>query len=458
MKIPKLLCLTGVLIVLLSVVASAPPADKVEWKAGAAVVDITPADPLWMAGYAARKGPSQGTAQPLHAKALALEDRWSHRCVIITSDLLGFPAAVSEPIAEQVRRRYGLERDQLVFTSSHTHSGPVIRESLINMYPLDPAQADAVRAYTAHLQSQIEELVGAALKDLAPARLSLGRIEADFAVNRRLKKDGQFIIGVNREGPVDREVTILRVERADGGLRALLFSYACHNTTLTQDNYQFHGDYAGVAQEVLEKEFPGTTALFMLGCAADANPDPRGAMQLVRVHGEALARRVRYALSDPMRTIRGPLRTLFDRVDLPFAAPPSREELQARLQSADVYVRKHAQCLLATLDQKGSLPASYPYPIGIVRFGNDLTLVALSGEVVVDYAIRLKKELGPSAKLWVAAYANDVFAYIPSRRVLTEGGYEPVTSMTYYGLPGPWAPEVEDILVNKVRQMVKAAR
>jgi hypothetical protein len=181
-------------------------------------------------------------------------------------------------------------------------------------------------------------------------------------------------------------------------------------------------------------------------------------MQVAQAHGEALARRVRYALSDRMRNIRGPLKTSFDRVDLPFAAPPSRDELQRRLQSADVYIRKHAQALLATLDEKGSLPASYPYPIGIVRFGGDLTLVALSGEVVVDYANRLKKELGPSSKLWVAAYANDVFAYIPSRRVLAEGGYEPVTSMTYYGLPGPWAPEVEDILVGKVRQMVKAAR
>jgi hypothetical protein len=435
---------------------AAPP--KSEWKAGAAVVDITPAGPIWMAGYAARKGPSQGVALPLHAKALALEDGRSHRCVIITSDLLGFPGAVSEEIAEQVRGRYGLGREQLVFTSSHTHSGPVIRESLINMYLLDAAQAQAVRDYTANLESKVEELVGAALKDLSPARLSLGRGEADFAVNRRLLKDGKYVIGVNRDGPVDHEVTILRVERTDGSLRALLFSYACHNTTLTQDNYQIHGDYAGVAQAALEKEFPGTTALFMLGCAADANPDPRGTIQLAEVHGEALARRVRYALSDPMRTIHGPLRTLFDRVDLPFAAPPSREELQRRLQSTDIYVRKHAQTLLATLDQKGSLPATYPYPIGVVRFGGDLTLVALSGEVLVDYAIRLKKEIGPSSKLWVAAYANDVFAYIPSRRVLAEGGYEPVTSMTYYALPGPWAPQVEDILVNKVRQMVKAAR
>jgi hypothetical protein len=433
-------------------------AEKAEWRAGVAVADITPTSPTWMAGYAARKSPSQGTAQALHAKALALEDSRANRCIIVTTDLLGLPSAISEPIAEQIRQRYGLRRDQVLLTSSHTHSGPVLRESLISMYSLDALQAEAVRIYTARLQEQIADVVGAAIKDLSPARLSLDRTEAHFAVNRRLKKDDHFIIGVNPEGPVDFQVTILRVARPDDSIKAVLFSYACHNTTLTQDNYRFHGDYAGVAQEELEKAIPGATALFMLGCAADANPNPRGNIQLAWTHGRSLAQAVRYALSDHMRAVRGPLRTLFDRVDLPFAKLPTREELQARLQNPEVYVRRNAQLLLAALDEKGALPQSYSYPIGVVKFGGDLTLVALSGEVVVDYAIRLRKDLGSPGKLWIAAYANDVFAYIASKRLLNEGGYEADSSMIYYGLPGPWAPEVEDLLVGKVIQMVKAAK
>ncbi len=446
-----LLCLTGI-----SSPAVGAPGD--EWKAGVAVVDITPDGPIWMAGYAARKGPSQGIGQRLHAKALALEDSGGHHCVIVTTDLLGFPAAVSEPIAESVHRLYGLDRDQVVLTSSHTHSGPVIRESLINMYPLDAAQRETVLSYTVRLQAQVVEVVGAALKDLAPAQLSLGRTQADFAVNRRLKKDGRFVIGVNPEGPVDRDVTVLRVRRPDGSLRAVLLSYACHNTTLTQENYQIHGDYAGVAQEELEKSLPGSTALFMLGCAGDANPNPRGNVQLAWAHGGSLAHNVRYALLDSMRTVHGPLRTLYERVDLPLAALPTREALQSRLKSTDAYVRKHAQIMLDELDKNGSLPELYPYPIGVVKFGKSLTLVALSGEVVVDYAIRLRKELGSPGKLWIAAYANDVFAYIPSKRVLAEGGYEAETSMTYYGLPGPWAPEVEEVIVGTVLRMVKSSR
>ncbi len=432
-------------------------AGGVEWKAGAASVVITPKQPLRMAGYAARKKPSEGTAMDLYAKVLALEDRRGNRVVIVTSDLLGFPRAVSEPIAERVQRRYGLRRERLLFSSSHTHSGPVIREALTAMYALPPEQASAVHNYTEWLQEQVLELVGAGLKDLAPARLSLGRGQADFAINRRQKGEKGVVIGVNPQGPVDHEVSVLRVERADGRLRAVLFSYACHNTTLGADNYRLHGDYAGVAQEALEKSHPGALALFLSGCGGDANPEPRGTMELVRKHGDSLAAAVEKTLAGPLRPVAGPLRAVLDHVDLPLATPPSRQELQARLEDKDVYRARHARAMLATLDEKGRLPTSYPYTIQVLQFDRDLTLVALAGEVVVDYALRLKRELGPD-KLWVAAYCNDVFAYIVSRRVLEEGGYEPVTSMVYYGLPGPWAPEVEETLIRKAHQLVRKVR
>ena len=439
----------------LSCFALLPAAPRAEWKAGIATVDITPTEPIWMAGYAARKHPSEGVAQPLHAKALALEDMRGNRCVIITSDLLGFPRAVSEPIADKIRQLHGLRRDQVLFTSSHSHSGPVIRESLISMYPLDAAQAAAIRAYTDRLQTLVADAVAAALKDLAPAQLSLGRGRAEFGINRRLMKDNRYTIDVNPEGPVDHDVPVLRVTGADGRLRAVLFSYACHNTTLGADNYRLHGDYAGVAQEELERTYPGVVALFFLGCGADANPNPRGTMELVGAHGHSLAQAVQETLSKPMRPVRGPLRTAFDRVDLPFATPPSREQLQARLQNPDIYVQRHARSLLEELDRNGQLRSTYPYPISVVRLGKDLTLVALAGEVVVDYTLRLRRELKPPEKLWVAGYSNDVFAYIASKRVLAEGGYEADTSMIYYGQTGPWDPAVEDIIVGKVLQMVK---
>jgi hypothetical protein len=162
-------------------------------------------------------------------------------------------------------------------------------------------------------------------------------------------------------------------------------------------------------------------------------------------------------LAGGMRPLSGPLRPVFDRVNLPFAPAPPREEWQARLKSKDVYQQRHARDMLAILDRDGRLPSSYPYPIQVVRFGKDLTMVALAGEVVVDYDLRLKKELG-AERLWVSGYCNDVFAYIASKRVVQEGGYEAATSMIYYGQPGPWSPEVEEVLIGKVHQLVRKSK
>ncbi len=440
-----------------SSVAITGAAPATEWKAGVAAVKITPEKPVWLAGYAARKKPSEGVAMDLYAKALALQDRHGNRAVIVTADILGFPGAISDAIAERLRERHRLRRDQVVFTCSHTHSGPVVRESLKIAYSLDDAQVEAIREYTSFLMDRVVQVVGDALGNMRPASLGLYYAKADFGTNRREQKDAGVVIGVNGTGPVNHDVPILRVVDAAGTTKAILFGYACHNTTLGGDRYLFHGDYAGVAQRELQQAWPGTLALFMIGCGADANPNPRGTIELVEAHGKALAAAASEALSaGPGAPVHGPLTTRFDRVDLPFSAPPSRDELQTRLSDTDVYVQRHAKMLLSELDEKGHLRTTYPYPIGMMEFGKDLSIVFLAGEVVVDYDFRLKRELPVPGKLWVVGYANDVFAYIVSRRILDEGGYEPSTSMIYYGMPGPWAPQVEETLISKVKSMIGA--
>ena len=432
-------------------IAAHPP-----WKAGLAQVVITPPKPLWMAGYASRTRPSEGVAQDLYAKALALEDPTGERAVLVTSDLLGFPAEVSHNIAERVEHKHHLTRNQLLLSSSHTHGGPVIGGMLGLMYPMDSQQWADVGAYTSELEDKIVMLVGASLKSLRPARLSFGHGEATFAMNRRERTDEGIVIGVNRAGHVDHDVPVLRIDDPHGKLRAVVFGYACHNTT-TRDLLQFNGDYAGCAQAWLQDHHPGATALFLSGCGGDANPYPRGTIELARQHGEELAASVEKVLARELPVVLGPLKTAYEEFPVAFATPPGREELQAQLQSKDVYHRNWAAAMLKTLDRSGHLPAEYPYPLEIWQFGQDLTLVALGGEVVVDYDLRLKRELG-AEKLWVAAYCNDVFSYIPSLRVLKEGGYEGGGAMVYYGQPGPFAPTIEETIIGKVHDLIRQVR
>jgi hypothetical protein len=192
--------------------------------------------------------------------------------------------------------------------------------------------------------------------------------------------------------------------------------------------------------------------MYVMGCGADINPDPRSRLELAERHGAALAAAVEGVLRAALAPVGGPLRVDFERVALPFAPPPTRAEFEARLKEENVFRREHARRMLARLDRDGQLISEYPSPLQVVHFGRDLTFVALAGEVVVDYVLRLKRELG-AGRLWVAAYCNDVFAYVPSARVLKEGGYEAAEAMIYYDLPGPFAPAVEEVIVGRVRAL-----
>jgi hypothetical protein len=424
-----------------------------------AKIQITPRKSVWMTGYGARTKPSEGTLLELYAKALALEDETGNRAVLVTTDLLGFPAVVAENIARQVKEKYRLSRDRLMLTSSHTHGGPALANPTRLLYGprTTPEQWRDVEDYTRELEGKVVEVVGAALHDLRPARVRFGHGEAKFAMNRRKKLEKGYTIGVNPEGPVDHDVPVLRIESPKGLLRGVVFGYACHNTTLGGDIYQFHGDYAGFAQASLEKHHPDAVAFFVEGCAGDANPNPRGKVEQARQYGETLALAVDNAMRGSLRPVGGPLKTAFEVFPILFATPPARKDLEAQLQHKDIYFQWHAKEMLKQMDRDGRLPSEYSYPTQVWQFGRDLTLIAMAGEVVVDYDLRLKRELG-AENTWVAGYCNDVFAYIPSRRVLEEGGYEGGGAMIYYVQPGPFAPSVEETIITEIHKAVERAR
>ncbi len=427
------------------------------WKAGVATTVITPERSMWMAGYAARTKPSEGKVHDLRAKALALEDADGMRLVIVTTDLIGFPREFRDRLEKAVGERYRLGPENLLLSASHTHSGPELRAwRATQTWDLPPEQVELGRKYADRLLGKLVELVGDALEDLAPAQLSYTHARAGFAMNRRRPTERGFVISPNADGPVDHDVPVLRVTGPDEELRVLLFGYACHNTTLSF--YEFCGDYAGFAQQYVEETHPGTTAMFISGCGADQNPTPRRSLEWAQHHGRALANAVEAALESPARPVQGPLRAVLDEVTLELAEPPSVEDLKRQASSANNYERRHAKEVLKELEQKGRIATTYPYLIQVVGFGDDLTLVALAGEVVVDYSLRLKAELKGSP-VWVAGYCNEVFGYVPSERVLREGGYEARGAVVYYSTtPTPFAPSVEELIVGKVHQLVDTVR
>ncbi|MBM3876415.1 MAG: hypothetical protein FJ386_06815 [Verrucomicrobia bacterium] len=435
--------------------ASAAGPAPAPWKAGVATVVITPGTNMWMAGYASRTNTSSGSFNELRAKALAIEDAGGARIVFVTLDLIGVPRSLRLGLEKRLKDTFNLPPEGLLLNASHTHSGPEFR---VGRAPADDGEfkpSTLGERYGVELETKLFKLIGDALAAGAPARVGFTRARCGFAMNRRLPTPTGYANSPNPDGPVDHDVPVLRVDAADGTLRAVLFGYACHNTTLAL--YKFSGDYAGFAQEFIEADNPGVTALFMTGCGGDQNPYPRGTVDLAKQHGRTLATAVGAALLPKPKPLAGNLRAAFATIDIAYAPLPTRDEFTKRLDSKDRYEKQHAERMLAKLDEGGTLPATYPYPVQVVRFGNDLALVALGGEVVVDYATRLKKELGAgAASVWVAGYSNDVMAYIPSRRVREEGGYEAGGAMRFSAThPGPWALTLEERIVDTVHELNK---
>ena len=425
-------------------------AEPALYRVGVARVDITPSGPIWLGGYASRNHPSEGVLQSLGAKALVFEDQAGTRAAIVTFDLIGIDRELSEAVCQRAFHRTGIPRQRIVLNCSHTHSGPVVAGVTPLVYDLTLEQQAAVDGYTRTLADKLVLLIDRAVKDLRPARLAFGEGKATFGANRRAMRVKPAQGQPKPPAPVDHGVPVLVVRNEKDVLRAVLFGYACHSTTL--GIYEINGDYPGFAQADLEASHPGVTALFMAGCGADVNPHPRREVALARQHGRALAAAVDEVLDGAMRPVDGPLSVGYERVDLKLVDPPDKQQLEQLLQNKNKYQQRLARQLLAELAAGRPLTTSYPYPVQVIRFGKDLVMVALAGEACVDYALRLRRELA-DRPLWVASYCNEIFAYIPSERVLAEGGYEGGTAMVYFGLHGPFQPGLEQQIIDSVRRL-----
>ncbi|MGZ0164199.1 MAG: neutral/alkaline non-lysosomal ceramidase N-terminal domain-containing protein [Planctomycetales bacterium] len=437
--------------------ADESPAEP-SWKAGVSSVKITPEGPAWMAGYASRNKPSDGVEHDLFAKSLVIQDAAGETLVMVTLDLISVPGPLRAHIEDKLKQSHGLKPENLLMNCSHTHSGPEIRTTGTALDGLDPERREKAVAYVESLQTRILSSIDAAFIKQAPASISFQKARAGFAMNRRLPSDTGYKNSPNPEGRVDHAVPLLRVENVEGAITAIVFGYACHNTTLGL--YQMNGDYAGYAQHYLEEAHPGTVAMFMMGCGGDQNPYPRRTLDLAKQHGRTLATAVEAGLETPKRAITGSLKMAFATAELEYAEALTKDELLEQAQSTNKYDQRYAERLLKELEE-GTLITSYPAPIQVVRLGDAVLFVALPGETVVDYSLRIKRENrkqgGPD--VWVAGYSNDVFAYIPSLRILLEGGYEAggaMRSMTTVVQPGAFAPNVEDLLMSRVNELIKS--
>ena len=421
------------------------------YKAGTASEKITPTEPLWMAGYAARTQPAQGTISDLFASALALEDSAGGWLIIASIDLIAITKAITDPVCEAVQRELGLPRERLVLPCTHTHFGPEFRDDKVTFFKVPPEYATKLPTFRQQLIDALVRVIVASTKNMVPVRLVARRSAAGFAHNRR--REGVKGGAPSPQDTLDHDVPILDVIHEPTGLRkAIVFGYACHNTTIDPQDYRYCADWAGFAKEHLQKAHPGATALFITGCGADQNPEPRGTVELSKEYGTELAVAVeRMMARDEGVEINGPIRAAYEDVPLPLE-PVTREELTAQLASDDPPKRVKARFLLDQIDRGEPVITEYPAPTQAIRLGDELLMIIMSAETVVDWAIKFKFMFVTEAPMvWVAGYCNDMYGYVPTKRIQSEGGYEGGRATLWSWMPSSFTDELEDRLTNAVR-------
>ncbi|MEX2568680.1 MAG: neutral/alkaline non-lysosomal ceramidase N-terminal domain-containing protein [Cyclobacteriaceae bacterium] len=418
------------------------------WKAGVSRVDITPENAMWMAGYAGRTAPSNGTLHELWAKALVLEDSQDNQVVMITADLSGMPKSMTDRIKGRLENQFSLSAAQVMLNFSHTHSGPVVKDYLYHIYPLDNKEIEKINHYSTILENKIIKIVEEAMALLKPAKVFSENGVTRFQVNRRNNQETNILDINDLAGPNDYAVPVLKVEDMEGKMMAIAFGYACHPTVLSIN--QWSGDYPGFAQLEIEKMYPGATALFFQGAGGDQNPLPRRTVSLAQQYGKELASAVERVLHEEMRPLSPSIEMAYQEVDLPLNEPPSKETLSKMIRESTGHYLSWAKMMEAQLEN-GQAIRSYPFPIQIWKLGEQL-LVGLGGEPVIEYSIKLKRQYGRD--LFVLGYSNDVMAYIPTRTVLNEGGYEGATSQMAFGLPSTWKPNIETLIFTEINDMM----
>lgn len=338
-------------------------AQETTWKVGLAGAKITPEKAIWQAGYGSRDHPVEGTLHDLWIKVLALEATGGDRAVVLTSDLLGFPKDMYDRICAELEARFGLDRSRVMLTASHTHSGPVLKDALYDIYPLDDDQRVLIEEYSLALEKKVVETVAKALSRPVPATLWAGEGTTDVAVNRRNNNRDQVTEmhkqGIPLKGPMDHDVSVLAVRSPEGALRAVVFGYACHATTLS--GYEWSGDYPGFAQIALEKSHPGASAMFHAGCGADQNPLPRRTVELCRKYGDMLAAAVDDVLQKPMRPITPRLGTALELIDLDYEKTLTRADLEAG-KAKNIYYKHGPNAYLPDWTQARRWPPRIPTP------------------------------------------------------------------------------------------------
>lgn len=391
----------------------------------------------------------------LMVRALYLEQA-STRCLILGFDLLFFSRAEADRLKGMLSRVFDFTAREIVLNCSHTHAGPQVG---------DWGGGEPDTLYMDWLQSAVAAAVEAAVKTAQAVDLKAGRGTTRLPVSRRYRRpDGIAAWRPAPDGEVYRHVPFCRFDTPDGKPVGLLFSVACHPSTI--GGLVISADYPGSACRRLDAALGTPAAVFVQGCGgdskacviADGGPDDdglaawrQGTPEDVERAGQIVAEDVLAALDGgrPVDLLPDGMVCRLDALAHPLEAPPDREYLVAMSKHEHPARRAWAERQLAWLTAEIPLPRTAPILCQTVHLASGLRLVALEGEPVAGYG-HLIDGMYPDDLVFPLGYSNGQGMYLPADRMYPEKGYE-VVSAYEYGFPAPAAPGFEERLRTLLR-------
>ncbi len=432
-------------------------------KAGFFTADITPPEPVFLAGYTHRNSPSEGVDTPLMLRVLALEDSCGGRVVFVTADLLKCPVDMAWRLRWWGERELGLPESALVINLSHTHSAPGLFYQ--SCYPHWALDVDYVR----ELEKTIRRGIARALDDLKPAVIRYGLHRVHFGTSRRRpdpERPGKVRLGPNPPGYYDPDMPMLAVHNPDDhSLRALFYSYACHPTSGAGNLVS--ADWPGeVARHLHTMLGEGVVTLFAQGGGGSIMPrhkrssyDSDDAWSAV---WEPVARgMVEFLSSDAMQELDLSIDTSHRTFTIPYdtskmptrdhlmeLADPAEPELDYYTKPANRQIVRLWACRILEMLRTDSLPEGFAVHCARIRLAEQLQVITLSGEVTAEVGRMIKQ--AESTETIFLGYCSYTDTYIPTASLLEQEGHEAMQSIYFHERPAPFVPDIDDIILKEV--------
>ncbi|WP_409346215.1 neutral/alkaline non-lysosomal ceramidase N-terminal domain-containing protein [Paenibacillus sp. MBLB4367] len=442
-------------------------------KFGIAKEEITPLEPVFMHGFGSRTHKSEGLLEPLYMTATMMQaDR---TFLIVTIDALGSDRSFIVGIKDELKRAFGLSHEEVMINFSHTHHSvfltgpdPTLRRGGYSIgqsrWADDESELDYAEdmAYYIRLRDTLQRMVGSCYDNLTEGELSMARGTSEFACSRRRPDGAGGVMWMPYyEGEIDKDLFVLKLSDSTGAVRGIVYCYGCHTTAMSSDNYKFGNDFAGAASAMLEQRYPGAVAIFLQGCAGELKPRPGAVGDEFVSCDEARLRQVGDMLAQDVIAVMeyGSFRT----VSCQFRAELCDPLLYTEQTSASFYRtiaddpqqddfhRASARRTIKAFEN-GTIKDRIPFYISVWQLDEETSLIAMEGEVSTEYGLMLKRLFGNGSMI-VLGYTNGVFSYVPTRKMIGEGGYEAACNY-YFGLRGPFVPEIEDIIVGQVASAI----